>query len=278
MRLIFDQVEIEIKSNLGYLPPDSKWAIAPHTHTTYEVHFVTEGRGFNRSDTETLELHQNVVYVAPPGEVHSQWVDRAAPMSLYFLQFDIHTPNRNNLIQRIYAKIPFSLKELDIIYKTGNITTRSFGNKFRSQLKIAELIWRILEPVLCDSSVCQNNPLTSMNSCMEKALSYMQQQLLTPPSIEEVALACNVSPRHLSRIFSASIHMPIHSYLENERFLWAVSQLKETLLPIKEISSLMNFSSPQYFNQWFKRLSGQTPAEYRRFTHLQYTSNRQQQS
>ncbi|MHB1629942.1 MAG: helix-turn-helix domain-containing protein [Bacilli bacterium] len=266
MRLDFEQVSIELKGGLNYLRPDPKWYIDPHAHSDYEIHFVTEGEGINRLRGGELDLYQGIVYVAPPGEVHAQSVNSAAPLGLYFLSFNFNGPNREGQ-EHIYLHLPMVTRKVEAITRLKQ--SDSLGDRFRSQLKIIELIWSVFEPAIFQANggapSSTELPHSSLNAsrCTEQAIVYIQTHLLANPTVTEISATCHVSPRHLARLFSHCMDMSIHTFLERERFHWAAAKLKEGELSVQEISDLMNFSSSQYFSQWFKKHAQLSPSEFR---------------
>ena len=54
-------------------------------------------------------------------------------------------------------------------------------------------------------------------------------------------------------------------YLLKFRVRQASRLLAETDLPITEVGSRCGFESPSYFTLTFRRLTGQTPRDYRRY-------------
>ncbi|HEY0828406.1 MAG TPA: AraC family transcriptional regulator [Bacilli bacterium] len=260
MRVTFDNIDINLKyEGSGYLPPDSDWAMDYHTHNEFEMHFITEGKGINKLQSEELELYPDIIYLAPPQEVHKQWVDRTNPMGLYYLLFEISSGDTPFHLPRIYSHIPHLKMEMASIVQLQRAGSK--GNLFRSQLKMIELIWKIIEPHIFNQK-SETQPDKGYHY-IEQAITYIQQRVTSPLGIDEIAEACHLSSRHLCRLFSQTTNMSIHSYIQNERFIWASSQLEHTIFSIGEISEMMNFSSAQYFCRWFRSIAAVSPGEYR---------------
>ncbi len=267
MRVSFGQLDIECKG-YGEITPQSGWFIGPHAHECYEVHFVTEGRGVNELSNGTLDLYPGIVYVAPPGEIHAQWVDEAHPMGLYFLLFHMTYPNAG-LHSRIYSRLPVITRKAQAVFKLEQ--QGGPGDRFRSQLRIVELIWQIVDPAVlqCGEAYTSGTVASAadrtvfMPNVVDQAIHYIHAHLPDSMAVDEIALACHVSARHLSRIFYSYLGMSVHGYVENERFQWAAEELKKGALRVREISDQMNFSSPQYFSQWFKQHAHMRPSQFR---------------
>ncbi|MDD2534483.1 MAG: response regulator [Eubacteriales bacterium] len=82
-------------------------------------------------------------------------------------------------------------------------------------------------------------------------------------SLESVAESIALSAPYLSRLFSSQIGKTFIDYLTDLRIAKACQLLREGRLSIKEISSAVGYSDPNYFSRIFKRVISQTPSEYR---------------
>jgi AraC family transcriptional regulator len=83
-----------------------------------------------------------------------------------------------------------------------------------------------------------------------------------PPSLHELAALCGFSVRHLTRAFRISRHCSIASYICE----WRINQAKRLLATgscIKSAAFSMGFTSPSNFSSTFRRVTGETPNQYR---------------
>jgi AraC-like DNA-binding protein len=82
-------------------------------------------------------------------------------------------------------------------------------------------------------------------------------------TIEALASRANLSPYHFIRIFRAAFGQTPHQYLRAKRIERAKELLVTTPLPITEICDQVGFQSLGSFCTLFRRLTGETPAEFR---------------
>lgn len=83
-----------------------------------------------------------------------------------------------------------------------------------------------------------------------------------PPSLRELAALCDCSVRHLTRAFRISRGRSIGSYICE----WRINHAKRLLSSgdsIKSIAFSMGFTSPSNFSSTFRRVTGETPRQYR---------------
>ncbi len=86
------------------------------------------------------------------------------------------------------------------------------------------------------------------------------------PSLSELAKLAGLSVRHLTRAFAERTGSSVHAFVERRRFDRAAQLLRETDIPVAEISRQLGFRSPAYFATAFKRNAGAAPADYRKRT------------
>jgi two-component system response regulator YesN len=83
-------------------------------------------------------------------------------------------------------------------------------------------------------------------------------------TVENIAKKFTLNRSHLSRTFKNEKHCTIEEFVFKIKIIRAATLLKERKdLTIKNISTLIGFSRPDYFIRIFKRYFGTTPAKYR---------------
>ncbi len=82
-------------------------------------------------------------------------------------------------------------------------------------------------------------------------------------SLNQLASHVNVSPNHLSTIFSQQTGRTFIKYLTEFRMDKAKEMLKCTSMRSSEISEAVGYKDPHYFSYMFKKTVGMTPTNYR---------------
>jgi AraC-like DNA-binding protein len=82
-------------------------------------------------------------------------------------------------------------------------------------------------------------------------------------TVDVLAARCGLSAFHFIRAFRAAFGTTPHRYLRNRRLERAKELLVTTGLPVTEICDQIGFQSLGSFSSLFRRLTGETPAEYR---------------
>lgn len=98
---------------------------------------------------------------------------------------------------------------------------------------------------------------------MRRVKDAIHAQLSENLSLEKLARIVDLSPFHFSRMFKLSIGDSPANYITRVR-IEAVKSLLKSSLPIAEISLQTGFSHQSHMTRNFKKLTGMTPAVYRR--------------
>lgn len=82
--------------------------------------------------------------------------------------------------------------------------------------------------------------------------------------VADYAAALGVTPTHLTRACKRASGLPAHALLQDRVIFEARRLLKETTLPVAQVSSELGFTSPAYFTRAFQQRTGKTPTAFRR--------------
>ena len=106
--------------------------------------------------------------------------------------------------------------------------------------------------------------IISKNDEIRKAISYIDTNLTTNLTLEDVANHVYLSQFYFSRLFKKEIGVSFITYLNQQRIEQAKVLLTQSNLSIKSISQNIGYSQTSYFCKIFKELVGMTPVNYRK--------------
>ncbi len=93
----------------------------------------------------------------------------------------------------------------------------------------------------------------------------IQRELGNPALVvNDLAQLAGVSTVYLRQLFRAGIGISPRLFLQKQRIHHAARLLRQGNLRLKEIAAACGFADVYYFHRVFRRLTGQTPREYRR--------------
>ena len=96
-----------------------------------------------------------------------------------------------------------------------------------------------------------------------RAKKYIHSRFNQPMSLEEAANAVNASTRHFCKVFKRATGMTFTDYLARIRVEKAKNLLCNPHLRISEVAFDTGFESISQFNRSFKRITGETPSQFR---------------
>lgn len=139
-----------------------------------------------------------------------------------------------------------------------------------SQLKIDYMSRALCADLLAKYSV---TPATAATSGQLNGLSsrqvrrineYIVEHLGRDIQISELAALCAMGRTTFHQRFKTTMHMTPHQYVMRLRVTTAKEMLGASTLPLAEIGFACGFSDQAHFATLFKRITGTTPASFRR--------------
>lgn len=95
------------------------------------------------------------------------------------------------------------------------------------------------------------------------AIKYIETHLNEKLDLDAVAAAVCYSKYHLHRMFTDTVGITLHDYIQRRRLTEAAKLLAFSEKPILEIALTAGYESQQAFTSVFKAMYKQTPLEYR---------------
>lgn len=97
-----------------------------------------------------------------------------------------------------------------------------------------------------------------------QAAQLMEANIEEPLSLEELAQLAEVSQRQLQRLFRRTLGITPAQYYATVRLYHARALLRQTAMPVMEITLACGFSSPCHFSRAYRALFGHPPSRERR--------------
>lgn len=99
---------------------------------------------------------------------------------------------------------------------------------------------------------------------VRKALNYIQLNLTSSLTVENIAIAIGCSPNYLSTVFNQELHQSITAYIHEHRLCEAADLLRKTNLSIQSIAAYVGYTDTNYFSRLFRLHYQMTPTAYRK--------------
>ena len=109
----------------------------------------------------------------------------------------------------------------------------------------------------------QNVTTVARTSLTESAKDFIEINIYRKLTVEDIAAQCNVSAKHLCKLFQKNEGISPLAYLQKKKFLVAKDLLLSTQLPVNEIAAAIGYDDPCYFSTAFRKHVGVSPREFR---------------
>ena len=98
---------------------------------------------------------------------------------------------------------------------------------------------------------------------LQRVLDRLHDDPLATPSLHELAALAGVHPSHLARSFQRAKGLSVGEYQRGLRIALARKALGEAHRSIADVASLAGFTDQSHFARVFRRVTGETPRDYR---------------
>ena len=98
-----------------------------------------------------------------------------------------------------------------------------------------------------------------------RAMDYVEAHLHDKLTLEETAEYAGLAPAYLSDLFHRETGLTLSSYILKRRIEAAKNMLRYSDEKVAEIAEILAFSTASHFQRAFKKETGRTPNQYRRF-------------
>ena len=127
------------------------------------------------------------------------------------------------------------------------------------------MIYRICDAVLGDNA---NMPTVGVkersSEYFERLMNLLSEHYKEQRNVEFYAEKMHISSKHLSRVIRNFTGKSVHQWIDEFVALEIKNLLKYSNMSIQQISYHLNFPNPSFMGQYFKRITGMTPGEYKR--------------
>ena len=261
---------------------EKEWKIKRHTHSSFEFHFVAEGKCQVVLDDKMFVAEKGQFYITAPGVYHEQVNEGTEGYTELSLNFELIAKENQKNDQERYDEIIYILEGLEKIecmpYKDlfGGIEVfyealkEAYEEKVGYYNYVKGLIMLIL--LKAARSVMASTEKWSDNVPKKRSYEdgrfklvehFIEDNISSPLSTLDIAAFMHLSDKQVSRIVRKKTGGSTKALINKMRLIKAKELLKNTTYSQKEIAGMLGFGSEYYFNQFFKKEEGDSPGSYR---------------
>ncbi len=240
------------------------WHSIPHSHSHAELFYVVGGIGQFQIEDELHSVSADMLVIVNPNVEHTEMSLDDNPLEYIVLGVDgLELSNLDGLDSR-YRILNFQGSE-DVLGCLRNIVRETEGKQSGYEL-ICQNYLNILITRLMRGTALSSSRSSTGQSIRQSAIvrRYIDAHYKEPLTLDLLAKVTHMNKYHLAHAFKDEYNISPISYLINRRIEESRYLLRETGMTLTQISQVLGFSSPSYFSQSFRRVTGMGPLEYRK--------------
>ena len=254
-----------------------------HGHDFHELVIVNKGRGIHFTETEEYWINEGDIFVIHPQRSHgyrnteeleivnilyfpeqlnlsaSDLREMPGYHILFILEPKLRNPatfhNHLSLCGEPFARVVNIVKSME-----HELDYREPG--FKSM--VSGYFWQLAAFLARCHETSQTKPTTSDSILnISQLLSYIEQNYRQKLNLEDMADITGLSKHRLIKEFNQALDKTPIEYLLHTRIGKARKLLSSPDIRISEAAFKCGFSDSNYFSRQFKKITGQTPREFR---------------
>lgn len=243
----------------SYWSPD--FVFAGEVHDFWELMYVAEGTVEVTQDDRIYRLTAGELILHAPMKFHSIRSTESSSPHVLIITFSVQGYLPVKLGEGFFV-LPqqeqtscLQLLGQILAFVQGTVETHYAGQECADKLSA------FLISLMNNHAVQEALFETHETYTYRELAAIMQKELYTNITMEEIAARLPVSHSHMKALFHRYAGMAPKHYYSRLRLTEAIRLMQDGLSP-SETADRMNFSSPNYFSYFFKKMTGQPPSVY----------------
>ena len=244
-----------------------------HLHDYYEICFFISGNRAYILDDICYNVHPNCIILIKPYTMHSTKGDLPAGRTvIYFTREYLSKYFSEEILDEMLKCFDTEIINLN---KTSNqvkfiieqiLQAKNQNDEKLALVLLAQLLLTLngLQKYKLNSSIItQDKTNKQKNQIVQAIISYVNANIETVRSLEEIATAVYFSPSYISSVFKQITGFAIMQYVIDTKINLALKDLTLSQTSITDIAMKYGFSSNAHFSNTFKQSMGISPSQYR---------------
>ncbi len=229
--------------------------------------YCDAGRGWFEIDGERQPLGSRQALLIPGGKPHRYGAEADDPWTIHWVHFGGTVAAAYNvLLPKDEYVIPVARptsEELKRMFEKAFLTI-STGWNIRTMVLVSHILRYQLGLIFFEGPKLWGATSRVIVHDLSASLQFMREHLTRPLSLRALARRAGISPSRFSALFKEQTGVsPIEHHIRL-RMQAACHLLDTTAMSIKEIAGHLGYDDPYYFSRIFRKVTGSSPAAYRR--------------
>lgn len=255
----------------GFMQFDPVWATRMHAASGLEILHILRGRLALEMRGGPFHAGPGDTLMVPPGSLHRDRFDPGTVLELFHMSL-VWKPAvayvRQVSNRRLLALVPESKVRAGRLFDQlradfGGAAERDRILARARVLALLAFLLRETDPRPIPAPGQGTGGPDRHRRLMQQAKSYLERHLGDVISLDEIAVALNVSSYHLCHVFREESEFSLFAYLTAIRLDKARALLRDGRLSVKEVAQAVGYENASYFARVFRKACGCAPVAYR---------------
>lgn len=275
------EIEISELISIHYFEYTKDYKYPGESHDFWEIMYIDRGKVFITCNQNQYLLHQGRLIVLPPDSFHTIRADELSPSNVFIISFTARSSVLPLLREWVFTLSPEMKKLIHSIIQEGGLSFElpmpdryclcerkdaPFGSQQMVRLRLEELLIQAVRKRLSQEQDAGSDAAREKSrfddQIAERVLKVLKEHIYGNLSMEEITDSLGYGKTYLSTVFKKVYGMSIMTCYTKLKMDEAKYLIRENTMSITEISSLLGFSSPQYFSKRFRQFAHMSPKQY----------------
>lgn len=239
-------------------------------HPFWEVVYCFGGTIGVSFDEKIYRLRKGDIVIYPPNVHHKLWSEEESRINVLVFSFDGSGEGLKELggayscdeeLQRRWDEIALNMRECKEYRRTTGYLHYLEKMPNRYQVVANECENNLL--LLKERSFSLGHNKNKSARDYERIIRTMRENLGEDLTVDEIGMNCGLSVSTMKNLFRQFNSMGIHEYFLHLKMEESIRLLKSGMT-VREAAEQMGFSNQSYFSTVFKRVVGESPAQFKK--------------
>ncbi|CRK81306.1 AraC family transcriptional regulator [Neobacillus massiliamazoniensis] len=244
---------------------DKDWHSTNHTHHFTELLFITKGNGTFIFANKEVSVKEYDLIIINPNVEHTEKSTAKDPLEYIAIGIEglsFSSPDHPNSLVSFYN---FKQEHGSYLFFLDLILKEVQNQKENYELIIQNIFEILLLTMMRKKTfTIEKTSTQKINKDIAFIKNYIKQHFREDINLDILAEASHMNKYYLAHSFKKSVGISPIEYLIQTRIRESKILLETTNYPISNISTNTGFSSQSFFSQSFKRVTMQSPSQYRK--------------
>jgi AraC-like DNA-binding protein len=249
----------------------------PHRHDYYAILFVEQGNGIHYVDFHEYPVNDGLVFFLMPGQMHQLlfFAEPKGHLLAFTEEFLVANAVSQRMIDDLYLfnefgispPLPLNASQLPAfrnVFEQMRYFSESSGRYDTQAIASLLQLFLVLSNNHCSIRKEDNTQLQENGNAILRAFrTHLNKSYAQEHQVAAYADALAVSADYLNKVVKNLTGVSAKDHIQNKLVLEAKRALIFTDISNKELAFSLGFEEAAHFNNFFKKMTGLAPGEFR---------------